>query len=106
MSSFPFRFLASWQAKQFSLRIGATSLMKLTGCAAEAGAWAEVVAADGRSRLTAATSTQQQVREGNILGITPERHGAASQGVRRREKAGGLQTVAHYMGRLQPEARE
>ena len=31
MSSLPLRFLASWQAKQFSLRIGATSLMKLTG---------------------------------------------------------------------------
>ena len=30
MSSLPLRFLASWQAKQFSLRIGATSLMKLT----------------------------------------------------------------------------
>ena len=37
MSSLPFFFLASWQAKQFSLRIGATSLMKLTG---PLGAWA------------------------------------------------------------------
>src|SRR5258708_4169148 len=30
MSSLPLRFLASWQAKQFSLRMGATSLMKLS----------------------------------------------------------------------------
>ncbi len=43
MSSFPLCFLASWQAKQFSLRIGATSLMKLTG---PFGAWAKAV--DGR----------------------------------------------------------
>ncbi len=31
ISNLPFFFLASWHAKQFSLRIGATSLMKLTG---------------------------------------------------------------------------
>ena len=31
MSSLPLGFLASWQPKQFSLRMGATSLMKLTG---------------------------------------------------------------------------
>ncbi len=31
MSSLPLGFLAPWQPKQFSLRMGATSLMKLTG---------------------------------------------------------------------------
>src|SRR5438034_8103555 len=47
MSSLPLRFLESWQAKQFSLRIGATSLMKLTGalvagdCAAPRDVWIE-----------------------------------------------------------------
>ena len=41
MSYLPDFFLASWQAKQFSFRIGATSLMKLTGLPC----WAEAVAA-------------------------------------------------------------
>src|SRR4051812_44167241 len=39
MSSLPLRFLASWQAKQFSFRIGATCSMKLTGWFG-AGCWA------------------------------------------------------------------
>ena len=33
MSYLPDFFFASWHAKQFSFRIGATSLMKLTGLA-------------------------------------------------------------------------
>ena len=45
MSSLPDFFLASWQARQFSLKIGATSLMKLTGFC-----WAEAVWADPNRR--------------------------------------------------------
>ena len=53
MSSLPLRFLASWQAKQFSLRMGATSLMKLTG---PFGAWARAAggAASSTARATSA----------------------------------------------------
>src|SRR5262249_32996598 len=40
MSSLPLGFLAPWQPKHDSLRIGATSLMKLTGRPA-GGVWAE-----------------------------------------------------------------
>src|SRR3954467_14818241 len=61
MSNLPLRFLASWQAKQFSLRIGATSLMKLTG---PLGAWAAAGCGTSSSNISnrpiAAQSTQKQ----------------------------------------------
>src|SRR5262252_6795699 len=82
MSSLPLRFLASWQAKQFSLRMGATSLMKLTGPwraaapapsapAAEAG-WGD---RNSRARASASPrigqSTHQQKRDRSMGGETP-----------------------------------
>src|SRR5262252_876975 len=66
MSSLPLRFLASWQAKQFSLRMGATSLMKLTGplgaCASEAGGTA-------RAPAKRAQRTYKQRWERSMVGL-------------------------------------
>src|SRR5207249_5228981 len=59
MSNFPDFFLASWQAKQFSLRIGATSLMKLTG-------WADAVGgAANMSRYAIAAATAHRMHTQN-----------------------------------------
>ena len=52
MSNLPERFLASWQAKQFSLRIGATSLMKLIGLS-----WARASGTDNTSHAVMAVRT-------------------------------------------------
>src|SRR6266480_4919121 len=63
MSNLPLRFLASWQAKQFSLRTGATSLMKLTGPLGAAGAWAAARrGANSTSSARAAQRMQTQKR--------------------------------------------
>src|SRR5260370_23439035 len=73
MSNLALGFLTPWQAKQFSLRIGATSLMKLTG---PTGAAALVAAASwaaagfgaanrsryARARPTMPHRTHRQVR--------------------------------------------
>src|SRR5712692_1107909 len=74
MSSLPLRFLESWQAKQFSLRMGATSLMKLAGL--WAGAWA---AAGGdinhmpQNAPRIAKGEQKQMRVQNMKGRTPDK---------------------------------
>src|SRR5262249_27823936 len=60
MSSFPLRFLASWQAKQFSLRIGATSLMKLTGFSSALAELGPSIARRARIPATMAQRTQKQ----------------------------------------------
>src|SRR5262245_6365079 len=56
MSYLPDRFLASWQAKQFSFRIGATSLMKLTGFS-----WALTVEMPSTSQAARAVRTAQRI---------------------------------------------
>src|SRR5579871_5659284 len=72
MSSLPLGFLAPWQPKQFSLRTGATSLMKLTGPAAGGGGGGSAAApVRGASRKAARAraaprvtqSTQKQNRD-------------------------------------------
>src|SRR5262249_45122 len=86
------RFLASWQAKQFSLRMGATSLMKLTGpCLAGGGAaWA---AGGGVPQSRARAS----VRPGGRQGMQRQRcegdMGGGSGGGGRRAGAGGGRVV-------------
>src|SRR4051795_3367780 len=60
MSSLPLRFLASWQAKQFSLRMGATSLMKETGPLWAGGAAA---AGGGASRKKASARARQRMQK-------------------------------------------
>src|SRR5262245_58717035 len=89
MSSLPLGFLAPWQPKHDSLRVGATSLMKLTAplaAGAVAGALA-VGGAAGRATLaggatdrartasavaTAAQRMQKQVRGRGMTNGTPE----------------------------------
>src|SRR5712664_3399850 len=79
MSILPFRFFESWQAKQFSFKIGATSLKKLIGLLAGAGVCAEATGADSNRMptLTAAPRmahrTQKQNRLRNMVGRTPSR---------------------------------
>src|SRR5208337_4675274 len=69
MSNLDLGFLAPWQPKQVSLRMGAMSLMKLTGPAA---AWAEALGGAARSRTEASTtprvthSQHKQMRDRNI----------------------------------------
>src|SRR5262245_56340295 len=58
MSNLPDFFLASWQAKQFSFRIGATSLMKLTGASAALAAGVIV-----RAASTAAARAQRTQKQ-------------------------------------------
>src|SRR5258708_39960142 len=58
MSYLPDRFLASWHAKQFSLRIGATSSMKLTGFS-----WANADDEPSTSQATMADSTAQRIHK-------------------------------------------
>src|ERR1700736_6612117 len=67
MSSRPLGFLAPWQPKHDSFKMGATSLMKLTGLSALAGgesAWTDGGATkrkkSPRARPRAAQTTQQQ----------------------------------------------
>src|SRR5262245_21933211 len=79
MSSLPFFFLLSWQAKQFSLRMGATSLMKLTG--PFFGCWAEVAGGALKSRSRASVSpiiehsTQWQTRERSMKDHSSKQQG-------------------------------
>src|SRR4051812_34085517 len=64
MSYLPDRFLASWQAKQFSFRIGATSLMKLTGLS-----WAEAEGGPSTSQAARADSRAQRMhRRQRVIG--------------------------------------
>src|SRR5262249_37441487 len=71
ISNLPFFFLASWQAQPFSLRMGATSLMELTG---PFGAWACAAGAAPKntSQASARPSSeqrmqQQECRERNMM---------------------------------------
>ena len=64
MSYLPDRFLASWQAKQFSLRIGATSLMKLTGLSAAFNA------RRNRARSAPSRATAQRKQKRTFRGMT------------------------------------
>src|SRR5262245_4237146 len=69
MSNLPERFLASWHAKQFSLRIGATSLMKET----DFGACARAVGTapsnnHAASAAMTAHRTHEQKRERDMDG--------------------------------------
>src|SRR5262249_29923861 len=91
MSSLPLRFLLSWQAKQFSLRIGATSLMKLIGPLGT-GAWARAVFG-ARNRPRAAHKTTKQTCERFMAVETPWKDSSAGRS--RRYKA-GLGAEVHY----------
>src|SRR5215471_11388800 len=76
MSSLPLRFLESWQAKQFSLRIGATSLIKLTGpffgaAAAEKAFGAANNMPRARARPPRGQKTHQLKRDRNMELQTP-----------------------------------
>src|SRR5262245_9541945 len=70
MSSLPLGFLDPWQPMQFSLRIGATSLMKLIGplaaCACAAGGERKSIAY-ARANPATAHKTQQQARERSMV---------------------------------------
>src|SRR2546421_43916 len=98
MSILPFRFFESWQAKQFSFNIGATSLMKLIGFLAGAGVCAEATgpASNRMPRPNAAPRmahrTQKQNRLRNMVGRTPSRVGAIAD----RVGSGGQRKPPHY----------
>src|SRR2546430_2675039 len=64
MSYLPDFFRESWQAKQFSFRIGATSLMKLTGFAG----CADAVCGEANSRYAARTADAQGVNRRRNMG--------------------------------------
>src|SRR5690349_18763270 len=68
MSSLPLGFFAPWQPKHFSLRMGATSLMKLTGfgAAACADCAASIIIASAAAR--AAHRIQKQRCDRNMDG--------------------------------------
>ena len=59
MSSLPLGFLAPWQPKQFSLRMGATSLMKLTGALDDGGAGAAASVGCGKQKAVRASRRLQ-----------------------------------------------
>src|SRR5438552_2868483 len=67
MSSLPLGFLAPWQPKHDSLRMGATSLMKLTGPVAALTGGADAWAAGGvivaRKKASAAARTAQTMQK-------------------------------------------
>src|SRR5215207_11672319 len=76
MSSLPLGFLAPWQPKHDSRKIGATSLMKLTGLAG-ALSWAACNGAGDSARNSQASAAaraaqrmQKQYRERNMR-VTP-----------------------------------
>src|SRR5256885_969232 len=77
MSSLPLRFLASWQAKQFSFRMGATSLMKLTGPFPALPPWARAAAGvpssinSARSAPRAGQRTPEQQRGRSMVSGLP-----------------------------------
>ena len=62
MSSLPLGFLTPWQPKQFFLRMGATSLMKLTGPFG-AAAYAEGVATHRYSAARTSASVAQRTQK-------------------------------------------
>src|SRR5262245_36982408 len=56
MSSLPLGFFAPWQPKQYSLRIGATSLMKLTAPAGDLGGGGAAPGAGAATRVSRASA--------------------------------------------------
>src|SRR5215472_14991668 len=80
MSSLPLGFFAPWQPKQFSLRIGATSLIKLTDPFA---AWAKAVCGASRSKARASPRAVQRTQK--------QKRGMASRLHGKRGKTSGRQ---------------
>src|SRR5262245_37762989 len=112
MSSLPLGFLAPWQPKHDSLRMGATSLMKLTATLA-AGAVAGAVAGgaavgatlaggatDGARRARAVARagqrTQKQVRGRGMTNRTPEVNEAEPKARGGGGRRAGAVNSAHY----------
>src|SRR5262245_57590096 len=89
MSNLPLGFLAPWQPKHDSLKIGATSLMKLTG----AGGWAfasggETITSAARAAATTAQSRQKQKRDRSMAAVLLGRVGKGLAGYGNGREAG------------------